>query len=92
MRDEPKLDIRMEDDGEGFEAGGRDGPTAPEEFDGVVVRAAAAQMEGEVEGAKGRKGAQRGAGLSLERRWSRASCQAWSAVRPVVRQTWRALY
>ena len=47
--DDPELAIRVEDDGDGFEACGSDGPAAGEDFDGVVVCAAALEVDGEVQ-------------------------------------------
>ena len=49
VRDDPELARGMEDDGAGFEAGGSDRPAAAEPFDGVVVRAAALELDGEVQ-------------------------------------------
>jgi len=77
--DDPELALRVEDDGDGFEACGSDGPAAGEDFDGVIVCAAALEVDGQVQVAERR-------GASLERFSSRASCQAWSGTRPVVRQ------
>jgi len=53
----------MENDGDGFEEGGSDGPAAAEDFDGVIVGAAAAELEGEMEIAEGweRRGREFGA-------------------------------
>lgn len=45
----------MKDDGEGLEAGGRDGPAAAEQLDGMIVGSAALEMEGEVEVAERRR-------------------------------------
>ena len=56
VRDDPELALGMVDDGDGFEAGGSDGPAAGEEFDGVIGRAAAWELEGEVQIAEGWEG------------------------------------
>ena len=49
MRDDPELALGVEDDGDGFEERGSDGPAATEELDGVVGRAAALEVDGEVQ-------------------------------------------
>ena len=63
VRDDPKLLLWVENDGDGFEEGGSDGPAAGEDFDGVIGRAAAAELESEVEIAEGweRRGREFGA-------------------------------
>ena len=55
MRDDPELEVGMKDDDEGLEAGGRDGPAAAEQFDGMIVGSAALEMDGEVEVAERRR-------------------------------------
>ena len=47
--DDPKLAFWVKDNGDGFEAGGSDGPAAGEDFDGVVVGAAALEVDGQVQ-------------------------------------------
>lgn len=37
MRDDPELAFGVEDDGDGFQERGSDGPAAAEELDGMVV-------------------------------------------------------
>ncbi len=49
MRDDPELAFGVEDDGDGFEERGSDGPATAEELDGVVGRAAALEVDGEVQ-------------------------------------------
>ena len=63
MRDDPELAFGVENDGDGFEEGGSDGPAAAEELDGVVWRAAALEVDGEVQIAErgGRCGLELGA-------------------------------
>ena len=63
MRDDPELAIWMEDNGEGLEERGSDGPAAAEQFDGMIVGRAALEMDGEVEVAEsgGRSGLEAGA-------------------------------
>jgi len=53
--DDPELALRVEDDGDGFEACGSDGPAAGEDFDGVIVCAAALEVNGEVQVAERRE-------------------------------------
>ena len=55
MRDDPELAIWMEDNGEGLEERGSDGPAAAEQFDGMIVGSAALEMDGEVEVAERRR-------------------------------------
>ena len=63
VRDDPELAFGVEDDGDGFEERGSDGPAAAEELDGVVGRAAALEVDGPVQIAErgGRRGLEFGA-------------------------------
>ena len=49
VSDDPKPALRVEDNGDGFEAGRSDGPAAGEDFDGVIVGAAALEVDGQVQ-------------------------------------------
>ena len=60
VSDDPKLALWVEDNGDGFEAGGSDGPAAGKDFDGVIVCAAAPEVDGEVQ---------------IAERWERRGCE-----------------
>ena len=49
MRDDPELTPGMKDDGDVLKPGGSDEPVAAEQFDGVILGAAALEIDGEMQ-------------------------------------------